>query len=173
MVPTGRLCFGAFCTVLVLRLREWPETKKRKVTAGQRNAEQSTASFVPACHFFLCLHGIRFLPCGQHSDGFLLLSRIFSFRVDGKLSQMAAAMEPSEIYIVTKALSLIAPSLVGAAQIAAMMFLLAVSFFVLSPEKHGTDHRAKTDQLRFHTLAGISVRLVRHFPVRSEHLCLF
>ena len=41
------------------------------------------------------------------------------------------------------------------------------------PEKHGTDHRAKTDQLRFHTLAGISVRLVRHFPVRSEHLCLF
>ena len=45
---------------------------------------------------------------------------------------MAAAMEPSEIYIVTKALSLIAPSLVGAAQIAAMIFMLAVSFFVLT-----------------------------------------
>ena len=80
---------------------------------------------------YVCMAFV-FFRADSIQDGFLLLSRIFSFRVDGKLSQMAAAMEPSEIYIVTKALSLIAPSLVGAAQIAAMMFLLAVSFFVLS-----------------------------------------
>ena len=84
------------------------------------------ATFAYVCMAFV------FFRADSIQDGFLLLSRIFSFRVDGKLSQMAAAMEPSEIYIVTKALSLIAPSLVGAAQIAAMMFLLAVSFFVLS-----------------------------------------
>ena len=80
---------------------------------------------------YVCMAFV-FFRADSIQDGFLLLSRIFSFRVDGKLSQMAAAMEPSEIYIVTKALSLIAPSLVGAAQIAAMVFLLAVSFFVLS-----------------------------------------
>ena len=80
---------------------------------------------------YVCMAFV-FFRADSIQDGFLLLSRIFSFRADGKLSQMAAAMEPSEIYIVTKALSLITPSLVGAAQIAAMMFLLAVSFFVLS-----------------------------------------
>ena len=80
---------------------------------------------------YVCMAFV-FFRADSIQDGFQLLSRIFSFHADGKLSQMAAAMEPSEIYIVTKALSLIAPSLVGAAQIAAMMFLLAVSFFVLS-----------------------------------------
>ena len=80
---------------------------------------------------YVCMAFV-FFRADSIQDGFQLLSRIFSFHADGKLSQMAAAMEPSEIYIVTKALSLIAPSLVGAAQIAVMMFLLAVSFFVLS-----------------------------------------
>ena len=40
-------------------------------------------------------------------------------------------MEPSEIYIVTKALSLIAPSLVGIAQLLAMLCVLAVSLWIL------------------------------------------
>ena len=84
------------------------------------------ATFAYVCMAFV------FFRADSIQDGFLLLSRIFSFRAYGQLVQMAAAMEPSEIYIVTKALSLIAPSLVGAAQIAAMVFLLAVSFFVLS-----------------------------------------
>lgn len=84
------------------------------------------ATFAYVCMAFV------FFRADSIQDGFLLLSRIFSFHVDGQLVQMAAAMEPSEIYIVTKALSLIAPSLVGAAQIAAMIFMLAVSFFVLT-----------------------------------------
>lgn len=84
------------------------------------------ATFAYVCMAFV------FFRADSIQDGFLLLSRIFSFHVDGQLVQMAAAMEPSEIYIVTKALSLTAPSLVGAAQIAAMIFMLAVSFFVLT-----------------------------------------
>lgn len=84
------------------------------------------ATFAYVCMAFV------FFRADSIQDGFLLLSRIFSFHVDGQLVQMAAAMEPSEIYIVTKALSLIAPSLVGVAQIAAMIFMLAVSFFVLT-----------------------------------------
>ena len=84
------------------------------------------ATFAYVCMAFV------FFRADSIQDGFLLLARIFSFHVDGQLVQMAAAMEPSEIYIVTKALSLIAPSLVGAAQIAAMIFMLAVSFFVLT-----------------------------------------
>ena len=84
------------------------------------------ATFAYVCMAFV------FFRADSIQDGFLLLSRIFSFHVDGQLVQMAAAMEPSEIYIVTKALSLIAPSLVGAAQIVAMIFMLAVSFFVLT-----------------------------------------
>lgn len=84
------------------------------------------ATFAYVCMAFV------FFRADSIQDGFLLLSRIFSFHVDGQLVQMAAVMEPSEIYIVTKALSLIAPSLVGVAQIAAMIFMLAVSFFVLT-----------------------------------------
>ena len=84
------------------------------------------ATFAYVCMAFV------FFRADSIQDGFLLLSRIFSFHVDGQLVQMAAAMEPSEIYIVTKALSLTAPSLVGAAQIVAMIFMLAVSFFVLT-----------------------------------------
>ena len=41
-------------------------------------------------------------------------------------------MEPSEIYVVTKALSLVLPFLVGAAQLAAMLLVFGIGFFLLT-----------------------------------------
>ncbi len=101
------------------------------------------ATFAYVCMAFV------FFRADSIQDGFLLLSRIFSFHVDGQLVQMAAVMEPSEIYIVTKALSLIAPSLVGAAQIAAMIFMLTVSFFVLTRKNTGQIISRKEISFRF------------------------
>ncbi|HJC58550.1 MAG TPA: MBOAT family protein [Candidatus Eisenbergiella intestinipullorum] len=80
---------------------------------------------------YVCLAFV-FFRADSIGDGFLLLSRIFTFRAEGQLVLMAAAMEPSEIYVVTKALSLAAPSLVGAAQLAAMLLVFAAGFFVLT-----------------------------------------
>ena len=109
------------------------ESKKEGRASQDKGTQNRALRFLCqlATFAYVCMAFV-FFRADSIQDGFLLLSRIFFFRADGKLSQMAAAMEPSEIYIVTKALSLIAPSLVGAAQIAAMIFLLAVSFFVLS-----------------------------------------
>ena len=84
------------------------------------------ATFAYVCMAFV------FFRADSLGDGFLLLSRIFSFRADGMLLQMAAAMEPPEVYLVTKALSLAAPSLVGAVQAAVMALIFAAGFFVLS-----------------------------------------
>ena len=41
-------------------------------------------------------------------------------------------MEPTEIYVVTKALSLVLPSLAGAAQLAAMLLVFGIGFFLLT-----------------------------------------
>ena len=41
--------------------------KEGKSPQGKGTQNRALRPFVPACHFFLCLHGIRFLPCGQHS----------------------------------------------------------------------------------------------------------
>ena len=80
---------------------------------------------------YVCLAFV-FFRADSIGDGFLLLSRLFSFRADGQLFQMAAAMEPTEIYVVTKALSLVLPSLAGAAQLAAMLLVFGIGFFLLT-----------------------------------------
>ena len=103
--------------------------KKTRAGAGRNRFLRflcQAATFAYVCMAFV------FFRADSLQDGFLLLSRIFSFQADGQLVLMAAAMEPSEIYIVTKALSLIVPSLVGAAQVAVLILVLAASFFVLS-----------------------------------------
>ena len=80
---------------------------------------------------YVCLAFV-FFRADSIGDGFLLLSRLFSFRADGQLFQMAAAMEPTEIYVVTKALSLVLPSLAGAAQLAVMLLVFGIGFFLLT-----------------------------------------
>ncbi len=101
------------------------------------------ATFAYVCMAFV------FFRADSLQDGFHLLAKVFSFRVNGQLAQMAAAMEPSEIYIVTKALSLAAPSLVRAVQIIVLLLMLAVSFFVLSRKNTAQIIMRKTVSLRF------------------------
>lgn len=60
------------------------------------------------------------------------MGRIFSFQYNGSITALAAAMEPAEIYIVTKALSMIAPGLVSMVQLAAMLVIAVICVAVLA-----------------------------------------
>ena len=81
------------------------------------------------------------------SDGFALFERIFSFEWNNSITAVAAAMEPSEIYIVTKALSLIKPGLIPGVQIGFVFLILFISVLVLSGKK--ACEIAECDKYRF------------------------
>lgn len=80
---------------------------------------------------YVCMAFV-FFRADSLADGFHLLGRILSFQYNGSLVNLAAAMEPSEIYIVTKALSMMAPGLISLVQIGMMLLVTAISAVVLT-----------------------------------------
>lgn len=80
---------------------------------------------------YVCMAFV-FFRSDTMTDGFSLMARIFSFSYNGSLGAVAAAMEPTEIYIVTKALSMMAPDLVGYAQIAVLIAFSVIIVFILA-----------------------------------------
>ena len=99
--------------------------KQKREKKGVLKKLCQLATFLYVCFAFI------FFRADSIADGFQLIGKIGSLQVNGQIYALAAAMEPSEIYIVTKALSLIAPSLVGIAQLLAMLCVLAVSLWIL------------------------------------------
>ena len=73
-----------------------------------------------------------FFRADSLGDGFRIMGRIFSFQYNGSITALAAAMEPAEIYIVTKALSMIAPGLVSMVQLAVMLVIAVICVAVLA-----------------------------------------
>lgn len=73
-----------------------------------------------------------FFRADSMGDGFRIMGRIFSLEYNGSVMALAAAMEPSEIYLVTKALSMAAPGLVGIAQLAVMLVITGICVVVLA-----------------------------------------
>ena len=80
---------------------------------------------------YVCMAFV-FFRADSLADGFHLLGRILSFQYNGSLVNLAAAMEPSEIYIVTKALSMMAPGLISLVQIGMMLLITIISAVVLT-----------------------------------------
>ncbi len=88
-----------------------------------------TATFAYVCMAFV------FFRADTMGDGFALIGRIFSFEQTGQLAVLAAAMEPPEIYLVTKALSLTVPSLVPVVQTAVLFLVLAACCVTLAGKR--------------------------------------
>ena len=80
---------------------------------------------------YICMAFV-FFRADSLGDGFRIMGRIFSFQYNGSITALAAAMEPAEIYIVTKALSMIAPGLVSMVQLAAMLVIAVICVAVLA-----------------------------------------
>lgn len=87
------------------------------------------------CTFIYVCAAFVFFRADSISDGFALFSRIFSFERYYYIYTVAAAMEPSELYIVTKALSLFAPELISKVQLGFVGILLLISFLILGGKK--------------------------------------
>ncbi len=123
----------------------------RQERRGRRILCQA-ATFAYVCMAFV------FFRADTVGDGFALLGRIFSFEHTGRLAALAAAMEPAEIYPVTKALSLIAPGLVPAVQTAVLLLVLAVCCVTLAGRR--TEEIIERDTISFRFTLALAVLFV-------------
>ena len=67
-------------------------------------------------------------------------------------------MEPSEIYLVTKALSIAAPGLVGTAQLAVMLFISGICVVVLTQKT--TQQQVERKKITFSFTFGLAFLFV-------------
>lgn len=105
---------------------------KRENTGRMGSVRRHLAQFIT--FVFVCLAFV-FFRSDTMTDGFLFLKRIFSFEYNGSIFAVAEAVSVSEIYIVTKALSMIAPGLLSIVNVAVFLFVIFVSMFVLSRKR--------------------------------------
>lgn len=110
-------------------------------TDGFRKRIMQILTFLYVCAAFV------FFRADSMSDGFALFERIFSFEWNNSITAVAAAMEPSELYIITKALSLIKPGLIPGVHIGFVFLILFISVLVLSGKK--ACEIAECDKYRF------------------------
>lgn len=79
---------------------------------------------------YICLAFV-FFRSDTMADGFLFMKRLFSFEYNGSVFAVAEAMSVSEIYIVTKVLSMKAPQLLAIVNLLLLLFVMTVSVFAL------------------------------------------
>ena len=83
---------------------------------------------------FVCLAFV-FFRSDTMADGFLFLKRLFSFEYNGSIFAVAEAVSVSEIYIVTKALSMKAPQFLSMVNVVVFLFVIFVSVFALGRKR--------------------------------------
>jgi len=87
-----------------------------------------------ATFIFVCLAFV-FFRSDTMADGFLFMKRLFSFEYNGNIFAVAEAVSVSEIYIITKALSMTAPQLLSMVNVAVFLCVIFISVFVLSRKR--------------------------------------
>ena len=102
---------------------------KMEKMSGIKKKILQVLTFIYVCTAFV------FFRADSMSDGFTLFRRIFAFEYYKSIIDVAAAMEPSEVYVVIKALSLIAPGYIYIVQILLMAIVLFVSWIVIRGKK--------------------------------------
>ena len=99
--------------------------RREKVPGSGRRFFWQMVTFVYVCLAFV------FFRSDTMADGFLFMKRLFSFEYNGSMFAVAEAMSVSEIYIVTKVLSMKAPQLLSIVNLLVLLFVMAVSVFAL------------------------------------------
>lgn len=109
-------------------------TKKKKNLNETENQSKAgligrhMAQFVT--FIYVCLAFV-FFRSDSMADGFLFFRRLFSFEYNGSIFAIADAVSVSEIYIITKALSMKAPQLLDMVNMVVISFVILISIFVL------------------------------------------
>ncbi len=96
---------------------------EKKKVIGKRMAQ--IATFVYVCLAFV------FFRSDSMADGMLFMKRLFSFEYNGSIFAIAEAVNVSEIYIVTKVLSMKAPQLLVVVNLFILLVIMAVSIYAL------------------------------------------
>ncbi|MBQ6886028.1 MAG: MBOAT family protein [Lachnospiraceae bacterium] len=96
---------------------------EKKKVIGKRMAQ--IATFVYVCLAFV------FFRSDSMADGMLFMKRLFSFEYNGSIFAIAEAVNVSEIYIVTKVLSMKAPQLLAVVNLFILLVIMAVSIYAL------------------------------------------
>lgn len=91
---------------------------------------------------YVCLAFV-FFRSDSMADGLLFMKRLFSFDYNGSIFAVAEAVNVSEIYIVTKVLSMKAPQLLTVVNLFVFLLLLGISTVILFQKK--TRELAETD----------------------------
>lgn len=101
--------------------------KQRKMQSYKRFAQLVT--FVYVCLAFV------FFRSDSMADGFLFMKRLFSFEYSGSIFAVAEAVNISEIYIVTKVLSMKAPQLLAMVNLFMLLLIMVISVVVLCQKR--------------------------------------
>ncbi len=95
---------------------------------------------------YVCLAFV-FFRASSISEGFLVIGKIFSFRWNGFLLEIAKALDLSEIYVVTKALSMKAPGVLSILSLFLLLLFVSLCLiFLIGPgirPKKGTAGKKK------------------------------
>lgn len=83
---------------------------------------------------YVCLAFV-FFRSDSMADGMLFMKRLFSFEYNGSIFAVAEAVNISEIYIVTKVLSMKAPQLLTMVHLFMLLFVMVISVVILCQKR--------------------------------------
>lgn len=118
---------GVSVNSLFMKKGQKQEAEKENATIRKRLAQFVT--FVYVCLAFV------FFRSDSMADGMLFMKRLFSFEYNGSIFAVAEAMQVSEIYIVTKVLSMKAPQLLAMVNLFMLLLVVAISIFALCQKR--------------------------------------
>lgn len=107
----------------------------RKAEAASDRKKKAVKCFRQAVTFLYVCFAFVFFRSDSMADGLLFMKRLFSFELNGSVFAVAESLKVPEIYIVTKVLSMKAPQLLTVVNLLVLLFLFAVSVFVLSRKR--------------------------------------
>lgn len=101
-------------------------------TQDKRTLQKLTARF--ATFAYICLAFV-FFRSDTMAEGFLFMKRLFSFQYNGSIFAVAQAVQISEIYMVTKLLSMKAPELLNLVNLLVFLSVMAIGMFALTRKR--------------------------------------
>ena len=108
--------------------REELSTEQQKQEIRKKQSKKRFAQLVT--FIYICLAFV-FFRSDSMTDGMLFMKRLFSFEYNGSIFAVAEAVNVSEIYIVTKVLSMKAPQLLTLVNLLMLLLLMIISVIIL------------------------------------------
>ena len=109
-------------------------TKGKEAQSREKKGKITLRISQAATFLFVCLAFV-FFRADCVSQGFEILKAMVTPGLNGSLTAMAQTMEPVEIYIITKALSMVLPGLIPVVDVAVMVLITVICIVVLAGKR--------------------------------------